>query len=165
MEPKQETKIKKASLKEDVLEIEYEQIIDDPEQGPVINTFKLNGGNKPHQDLKDSLKNLRFHAAMICEQVPAKTKHEDGALEHYSVTGFSIGGSDENEGVTIIAQRKLASGQVLNLIAPFTKWESEYKHTTDLYPDVAIVLQECLNFLNGKYAPNPQLELTLEEKE
>lgn len=85
----QETKIKKASLKDDVLEIEYEQIIDDPEQGPVINTFKLKGGNKPHQDLKDAFNNLRFHAAMICEQLPAKAKEDDAALSNYSITGLS----------------------------------------------------------------------------
>ena len=42
----QETKIKKASLKNGTLEMEYDQIINDPELGPVINTFKLKGGNR-----------------------------------------------------------------------------------------------------------------------
>lgn len=51
----QETKIKKASLKNGTLEMEYDQIINDPELGPVINTFKLKGGNLPHEDLNKAL--------------------------------------------------------------------------------------------------------------
>ncbi len=176
-----ETKIKKASLKDDALEIEYDEIINDPEQGPVINTFKLKGGNRPHDDLKKAFEVLRFHTAMICEQVPPcpemtvsnKKKeitamlnalHDHEIVKAITVSGFTIGGSDENEGVTLIGQRALKSGQVLNLVAPFTKWESDYKYAADLYPEVAVAIQECLEYLKGKYAPNPQLELSLDKK-
>lgn len=160
----QETKIKKASLKNGTLEMEYDQIINDPELGPVIKTFKLKGGNLPHEDLNKALQVLAFHAVMIAEQLPPNTKNpqEHELLKGITVTGFSIGGSDEHEGVTLIAQRALKSGQVLNFIAPFTKWESDYKYVADLEPEMQVVLQECNNYLNGKYAPSPQLELELE---
>lgn len=181
-----EIKIKKASLKDDQLELVYDQIIEDPELGPVINTFKLNSGNRPHEDLKKSFQTLRFHVAMIAEQIQAgadmqisisgkggKKKditalldglHTHPIVQAITVTGFSIGGSDESEGVTIVAQRALSTGSVLNLITPFTKWESEYKYSSDLEPEVSVAIQECLEFINGKYAPNPQLEMNLVEK-
>lgn len=183
-----ETKIKKALIKDDALYVEYDQIINDPELGPVINTIKLTGGNKPHEDLRKAFQILRFHVAMIAEQVespgePMKismagkggkkkdiTAMLDGLHDHpivqaITVTGFSIGGSDESEGVTLIGQRALKSGAVLNITTPFTKWESEYKYSSDLEPEVSVAIQECMEYLNGKYAPNPQLEMDLNDKE
>lgn len=150
-----EIKIKKAAFKEELLEIEFEEIIEG-ENGPVINIMKMKGGNRPHADLKEAFRELDYHAALLCEQCEYR---EDSVVGHIKVSGFTIGGSDEHEGVTIIAQRTLSSGKVLNLIAPFTKWEDDYKHQSDLYADVAIAMQECIAFINGKHEPSPQLEI------
>lgn len=150
-----EIKIKKASLKDDTVEIEFEEIIEG-ENGPVINTMKMKGGNTPHKDLKEAIASLNYHAAILCEQCE---NQNDDLVEQIKCTGFSIGGSDEHEGVTLIAYRNLSNGKVLNLIAPFTKWEDEYKYQSDLYGDVAIAMEECVAFIKGKHAPAPQLEI------
>lgn len=150
-----EIKIKKAAFKEELLEIEFDEVIEN-ENGPIINTIKLRGGNRPHSDLKDAFRELDYHAALLCEQCETK---EDAVVGHTKVTGFTIGGSDENEGVTLVAQRTLSNGKVLNLVSPFTKWEDDYKHQSDLYGDVAIAMHECIAFINGKHEPSPQLEI------
>jgi len=73
-----------------------------------------------------------------------------------------FGGSDEHRGATVIAQRKLRSGKVLNLISPFTKFDSEtsdYVHCYELDACCEGVVSEVNFYLGGKYAPDPQLEL------
>ena len=175
---KRDEKIKKATLKDSGLYLEYDEIIENEEDGPVINVHKVMGGHKPHQDLTNAFKALHVHLALICEQmsenngiVSIKKKSSSEILSsmrtlemvnQHSVTGFSIGGEDEHEGVTLIGQRKLTSGDVLNLISPFKKWSSDYKHASDLEVEMQVVLQECLEYLHGKHAPNPQLELELD---
>lgn len=170
-------KIKKASLKDkDGLILDYDQIIEN-EDGPVINAINIKGGHKPHQDLLQAFKTLHVHLALICEQVSANNgvvainpKKDKGTtlsslrtnVDAYTVTGFSIGGSDENEGVTLIGSRTLSDDAILNLTSPFKKWESEYRFKDDLEVDMGIAIQECLNYINGKFAPNPQLELGLD---
>lgn len=59
-------------------------------------------------------------------------------FNNYVVTGYSIGGSDENAGVTIIGQKLLKSGSVLNMIGPFIKFEDfeAYAFAGELYADI-----------------------------
>ena len=184
-EVKTELKIKKASLKKEGLELEYDQILESEEDGPVVNAIKLTGGHKPHPDLVKAFNPLVLHLALICDQVTEASadavihsigkggKKKDVTLllsslrqssitQACEVTGFSIGGSDEHEGVVLIGNRKLSSVSVLNLTSPFQKFESEYKHKEDLEIQLNILIQECIEYINGKHAPNPQLELELD---
>ena len=185
---KTEIKIKKASLKDEGLYLEYDEIIVNPEDDPVIKGHKFTGGHKRHKDLDNAFASLAIHLALICEQVTDKNadttihligkgaKKKDITLLlsslrsnsitlAISVTGFVIGGSDEHEGIVIIGQRKLETGSILNLNSSFQKWESDYKHNEDLTVQMEVVIHECEQYLNGKHAPNPQLELELDTKE
>lgn len=84
----------------------------------------------PHPELKAAMQRLVPHLIVLCEQMEHPIEIGDFSerqLEPYTVTGFSIGGSDEHEGVTLVGQRRLQGNRVLNLVAPFTKWESEHE--------------------------------------
>lgn len=89
-----------------------------------------------HADLKAAFQALVPFLVTITEQPEAKIFNagninadilpEDITKEiaKYTVTGYSHGGSDESAGVTLIGIKCLKSGQVLNLIAPFTKFDN-----------------------------------------
>lgn len=179
-----ELKVRKASLKNDSLVLEYEEVINDPEDGPVVNTYTLKGGAKPHEDLLKAFVPLGYHVAMICEQVKkgeadlkvtadVAGKEQDvtqilmggNVIAQIEVTGFTLSGDDESEGIVLVAQRKLKSGKVLNLISPFTKWEDEYEGIGDLQHDIEVLLGECIEYIHGKHAPAPQMELEFPENE
>jgi len=77
------------------------------------------------------------------------------------VTGFVIGGDDEEQrGVTLIGRRTLKGNRVLNLVAPFIKFSDEdYADVADLAELVAGAEAEALEYLNGKIAPDAQMSL------
>lgn len=114
-----------------------------------------------HADLRMALNRLVLHLIVVCEQPEAGQINDENihALDleqfnNYVVTGYSIGGSDENSGVTIIGQKLLKSGQVLNLISPFVKYEDleAYPLAGELFNDVAGCNYEVEEYLfNGKW--------------
>jgi len=114
-----------------------------------------------HADLRKVFNRLVFHLIVVCEQPEAGQINDENihALDleqfnNYVVTGYSIGGSDENSGVTIIGQKLLKSGQVLNLISPFIKFEDleAYPLAGELYNDVQGCNYEVEEYLfNGKW--------------
>ncbi|MDR2917821.1 MAG: hypothetical protein LBV72_00440 [Tannerella sp.] len=86
-----------------------------------------------HSDLKYALGLLKPHVVQICEMPEAKhinvadPSDEDlnERLKNYVVTGYSKGGDGESAGVTIIAQKLLSTGKVLNLTVPFMQFADE----------------------------------------
>ena len=160
--------IKKIKLKSDFcLELEYSESITKllgEEKQTVTSDITATYRYPVHEDLKKSLEALVPFVAHICEQIEHLTD-EPSFLKSVTVTGISLGGSDEHSGVTIVAQRKLKNGKVLNLISPFTKFDpenSDYNHCVDLDNHCQIVVDEVNLYLGGKHAPDPQLELALE---
>lgn len=127
-----------------------------------------------HQDLVDAFKNLHKHLPILCDYVKAtKIKPEmfgeadptNDWIVDFEVTGFSIGGSDENEGVVLIGNKSLKSGKQVNLTSPFIKFndEEEYKYCGELSSDIYAVVNEVKEYLfNKKRAPKAQLSLELE---
>jgi hypothetical protein len=122
--------IKKAKLNSvSYLEVEFtEKVSNDQNE-----TFTFEAEQKctwsPHNDLLVLLDELKPHLACLCEQVSTEDldKQENHPiLSKLKVTGFTIGGEAEHEGVTLIGRRVLAHNRVLNLISPFTKWEDEH---------------------------------------
>ncbi|HWB62137.1 MAG TPA: hypothetical protein VG603_01410 [Chitinophagales bacterium] len=182
-----EIKITKAALKNGNLELEYDEVINSEEDGPAIHSYKLKGGYPPHEDLLNAFKPLDRHLALICEQAEEKrldykvsigkkgkekditgvfeAMDESPAFTSITATGFSIGGNDEGEGVVLIGQRKLSTGMILNLVSPFTKYEGEYKSALKLAEDVDMLCGECTLYIEGKHAPNAQLEMEFEEQQ
>lgn len=154
------------------LEVEYKESVE-LKDGEVI---KVEGSKKclydPHQDLFNEFDKLKIHLARLCEQELTMTGvNKEGDIEYdltkFKVTGYVIGGSGEHEGVTLIGRKQLAGGKVLNLIAPFTKWESEhedaYANAYELEQQIKKCGEEVILYLGGKRAPQVQQELDFGE--
>lgn len=165
--------------------ITYEEIITDDELDPVINNHTIDGGNRIHNDLARAMRQLDCHVGLICEQIqPMKGKgggqtqvEENGMLitlptrlnpddaqilATIRTTGFNIIGDGEKEAVVITATRKLKSGSTLRITSPSIRYEGgkeTYKFTQVLAEDVELICREAEEYLNGKCAPNPQLEI------
>ena len=135
--------IQKAKIKDSKLEVVYEEHFAEENYS---NTIEKKCAQIVHVDLKEAFDRLRVHVVCICEQPEADQVRARGIfdfdpeiLNNYVVTGYTHGGSDESAGVTIIAQKLLKSGKVLNLIAPFTQFEDAdtYEFAGELYAEIA----------------------------
>ncbi|MGC3945386.1 MAG: hypothetical protein QM762_12870 [Chryseolinea sp.] len=168
-------KLKKARLDHDTryCSVSYSDISDDQNDERELNPSGKN--RRAHDDLFTAFKGiakegdpfegkgLLVHLIVLCEQF-SFTEIEDNPalLEKFKLTGYTIGGSDEHEGVTLIGQRLLENNQILNLVSPFTKLHSD--HTNYLYAgslDAALkeAMQETDLYIGGKHAPDSQLNL------
>lgn len=133
--------IRKAKLKDsNFLETEYSESLSDG-----TNTVKKDCAAAVHQDMKDAFARMDQMLRDICEQ-PENSK--------VTCTGFTVGG--KGDGATLIGLRKLESGAVLNLVAPYVKFEDD----GDLEHAITTCKQEVLLYLfEGKQAPDAQLGL------
>lgn len=166
-------KIRKAKLtKKGTLEVTYDEIVMNGNQ-TVINKLNLSDGHKAHEDLINAFASLNVHIAIITEQVRTQEKsnkiiardfvHKDdiAILDAIKVNGIAIGG-DDMEGAVLIGSRKLKDASVLNIVSPFTKYhDSTYAFAEELMQDVEVAKNEVHDYLNGKHAPDEQLELEL----
>lgn len=164
-------RIKKASIKNShFLYVEYEEVNDDG----TINTVKKECQQIIHEDLKNLYKQLNKHLAMLTELLDSSVVNDldtievsyDSLLSKMDTTGFTIGGTDDHEGVCIIGQRKLKGNKVLNLVSPFTKWNEEgepYDFIENLQSIIDDLKYEVNEYLLGKCAPPRQMVLDFEE--
>lgn len=149
-------KIKKAKIKDDLfLDVEYTEEL----QGHSKKDTKLSCTVPIHNDLKDAFRNFPKHLAYLCDETEID---EDDKI--YNVKGFSIGGNDENEGVTLSGSKENDFG-IVNLNTPFKKWEkSKYHAIGILGEEIEAAIYEINEYLfNGKKAPEQQLSLFEEE--
>lgn len=157
--------IKKAKIVNDsFLEVEYEEIGFENEQ-KFTNKLSFTGGQRVHSDLKKSFESLVPYLVDMCELVEFIDAQVPGNVIRYSVTGFSIGGSDEHEGVTIIGRKSLLSKKVLNLVSPFAKYDpetSDYEYCSELKAAIAFASVEVVAYLEGKHEPSKQMSLELQ---
>jgi len=146
------------------------------------NNVSKDCGTLVHPDMTEAFKLLNIHLGLLCEQLRVghllnpEDEEELDLSSHYflefedqemlkkiTCTGYSIGGEAEHEGITLIGLRELSNEKKLNLISPFQKWEDDfnpYGHSYMLSKAIAKCNEEvCLYLLEGKCAPNPQLEL------
>lgn len=135
--------IQKAKIKDSKLEVVYEEHFSEENYS---NTIEKRCAQIVHPDLRKAFDRLKAHVVCICEQPEADLVKAQGIfdygpeiLNNYVVTGYTHGGSDESAGVTIIAQKLLKSGKVLNLITPFTQFEDAdtYEFAGELYAEIA----------------------------
>ena len=133
------------------------------------NTVTVDGKNLVHKDLVAAFKELTGHMAILCELREAKENSIPDDLTNISsveVNGYSIGGTDEDEGVTLIGKRFLKSKKVLNLIAPFTKFDNEneeYPHAFTLMQAIDACNYEVMEYLTNKKWAVVQQELPFDE--
>ena len=138
----------------------------------MFSEHEVTGKWKPHVDFTNALNRLNVHLALICEQIDdyPDSEQEKKFLEKFKVTGISIGGEDEHEGITIVGQRKVRGGRVLNLVTPFQKWENgefdedPYPYTQELLSDFSVLEQEANEYLGGKRTPSTQMEMDFDEQ-
>ena len=125
-----------------------------------------------HDDLIIALKSLVPHLIKICDFKGSDDINKDN-IEYglseiflgYEITGFSIGGVDDNEGVTLIGQRKFDSGKVLNIVTPFIKYTDEdYKFGDELASVIEGCIYEVEQYLFGDKFAVKQLEMDFNEK-
>lgn len=157
-------KIKKASIKDNLfLSGDYTEEL----KGHAKKTTTFSCTVPVHEDLKDAFGRLHRHLAILCDEEKApknSTAFQQTEFEKFGVRGFTIGGSDENEGVTISGFKDGKFGSV-NLNTPFTKYEgSEYPFLSELSDDVYACIDEVEKYLfEGKRAPEKQLDLGFDE--
>lgn len=152
-------KIKKAKIKEDIfLDVEFTEEL----PGHSRKDTKLSCTVPIHDDLIKSFRQLHRHLAILCDEINVPQKHDFKTIDlpDFDVRGFSIGGSDESEGVTLSGYKDGQFG-IVNLNTPFTKFEgSEYPFIDDLLEDISIATYEVEQYLfESKRAPEKQLEL------
>lgn len=134
-------------------------------------TVTIDGKNLIHKDLKAAFEELVPHLAFLCEQKEADGKKALNELPEeifstFEVGGYSIGGSDDNTGVTLVGKRFLKSKKVLNLIAPFTMFNNEneeYEHAFDLQQAIDACSYEVEQYLTAKKWAVVQQELPFDE--
>lgn len=163
--------VKKAKLVDRLfLEVELEKIVkiqEGEEINTTVNEVIEKCRQQVHPDLIAAFDALIPHLPQLCELDVHMNLLDpsDFLLSSFKVTGFSIGGNDEHEGVTLIGRKNLKTGKVLNLVAPFTKWEDEhepYRFAGALYDAIAKCDYEIQQYLfHSKVAPPVQLELNL----
>lgn len=134
-------------------------------------TVTIEGKNLVHKDMKAAFDDLIPHLAFLCEQKEADGKESLDELSEdifstFEVSGYSIGGSDESEGVTLVGKRFLKTKKVLNLIAPFTMFNNEneeYEHAFDLQQAIEACKYEVEQYLTAKKWAVVQQELPFDE--
>lgn len=141
-------KLKKAKIKDGLfLEVEYSEIVTDGE-----NTVKKDCTAPVHDDLKNAYEELNSHLQDICQQ-------NDECI----CKGFSIGGSGDHEGVTLIGSRDVELG-IINLVTPFVKWDASYDRIGDLSEAIEVCKHEVKLYLfESKHKPDAQQELPFGE--
>lgn len=170
--------LKKAKINSDNhLQVEYTEITasaEDPNES-VYTEITKKCGQKVHKDLITAYSRFIPHLLLLCELIDSpdidglswdpgdsNSIFDMPVLEKFTVTSFSIGGSDEHEGITITGKKFLKSGKVLNLNTPFTKFEDEnmpYTYAKELHAAFIDVDYEVQAYIEGKYAPPSQLNL------
>lgn len=155
-------------LKGDKVEIEYTRR-DNLEEKPARCTYEHTA--PPRQQLKKAFACLSVHAALLGEFIPLTSIEEilepdPELIKDFNVSGFTIIGSDDNEGVILTAQKTLKSGKILGLNIPIIRFndesENSYPHLQELSDAVDMCKDEMSLYLAGSHAPNPQQELPFE---
>lgn len=101
-------------------------------------TFKKDGENPIHDDLKHAFAALTPHLASLAEQFNTK-----GKLDKAQITcrGFGIGSN--GEGVVLHGTRLLSNGKAFNFNTPFYRWDTEKSES--LFGDDAEDLRSAIN--------------------
>lgn len=175
--PKRDFKKIKLDGNTGFLELAYTERV---KMGDTITENDMGGTFKRavHADLRAALDAFIPHLLLITE-VKEAVEFEGVDLDvfdktgvpgctPYAVTGIAIGGEDEHQGVTIIGRKTLRNKKVLNIIAPFTKFqgsegEPRYAMADELWSAYIALEKEVGLFLDhGKCAPEAQLKMDLE---
>ncbi len=162
--------IKKGKLlKGDIIQVEYLKS-DGTDAKPAECSEKHL--HPPHEDLKKAFVSLSVHAALTGEFISSSLigdikKPDTELVENFNVTGFTIVGEDEDEGVILSARKTLKTGKTMGFNTPKILLEDESETAYQFAKDLALCIADCKDqlteYLNGKFAPDPQGTLFLDE--
>ncbi|WP_426061500.1 hypothetical protein [Hymenobacter sp. B1770] len=156
--------IQKVKLKDQHLTCEFtEQRADDAPP----RSFALTCAELVHPDLTHRLSRLVPHLCLLAEQLtetpnywPDTAEELPALFAQFTVTGFSMG--HHQGGVTLIGQRELTGGRVLNLTTPYQSFDDEqgnYPYAPLLETELLEALAEVEAALRGKCTDYRQLDL------
>ena len=156
--------IQKVKLKDQQLTCEFTE---QRTQDAPPRAFALTCAEQVHPDLSHALSRLVPHLCLLAEQLtetpdywPDESEELPALFESFTVTGFSMG--RHQGGVTLIGQRELTGGRVLNLTTPYQTFDDEqaqYPYTGLLETTLAVALAEVEAALRGKCTDYRQLDL------
>lgn len=142
--------------RDDTLHVEYIENYDDATHS----TITKDCDQLVHPDLAKEFQTLMPHLVILCDQ-----KGDDDAdkflagvisddvvatlQEKYKLTGFSVSGKDDKEGV-ILHGRKNIGTKVFNFLSPIQKFSAEYDHGDNLETQIEACKNEVQLYLNGK---------------
>lgn len=156
--------IKEASLKDGSCPYVYE-VTDGINKG---DTHKVNAQGYVHDDMNRAFTTLNVHMAFIDDVF----KHSNIEIDDidkmhghdltflYTVTGFQIKGSDENEGVVLIGTKYLSVGGRSDVKTPKIALDktSSYKWFNELNDAINIAKREVELYKEGKFEPRVEEE-------
>ena len=156
--------IQKVKLKDQHLTCEFTEQRT-PDAPP--RAFALMCAEQVHPDLLHALSRLVPHLCLLIEQLtetpdywPDEAEALPALFESFTVTSFSLG--KNQGGVTILGQRVLTGGRVLNLTTPYQPFDDEqtdYPFAGLLEVTLTAVLAEVECALRGKCTDYRQLDL------
>ncbi len=141
----------------------------------IINSVRIKSELPVHDDLREKFKFLSPHLAAICEELDDEameyfTEHnnlfsftEKG--KNFSVSAFKIVGSVHNQGVVLIGEKQLTTGEFVRLETPVVKWDGEYQLINELRISIDDCISEVEQYVKGKQAPAYVQTEMFEEKE
>ena len=140
--------IKKAKIKNGIfLSYEYVEKTSDTE-----NKISTSSDAPIHEDLREAFQALVPHFGLLTEEFSTFSNDEE-TRNKFKVTGFTIGGSGDTEGIVISGHKKLESGKVVNFNTPFTKFDEEnYDHIDELNHAIECLKSEVFEYMEGKQA-------------
>lgn len=151
--------LKKAKIKDALfLSVEYSETVDHG-----VNKVTKDCTAPVHDDLKTAFSKLDEHLCQLCEQYDWEGEY---VFEQVTCKGFSIGGSEDNEGCVLIGSRTLESDAVLNLVSRFVRWNDEdYGGASEIAEIIEACKYEVSQYIfEGKRAPEKQLEMEFNEE-
>jgi hypothetical protein len=130
--------------------------------------------NPPRKELKEAFAALAIHAALLGEfvstaLVPDFDNVNQELIKDFTVTGFTITGSEEDEGVIITAHKKLKNGKSLGFNTPTTRFSDESENVYPFMDQLIECVDNCKEMLtkhlNGEYGDDPQGSLEFPEQD
>lgn len=164
-----ELQIKKVKINsKGIPEVDYVELRDDGKNPEITHI----GKGIAHDDFINAVKELAPHYALISGYASftkgLKLDTLKGGVDNFKVSGYSIGGKEENQGITITGHVIVAfSGKACIVNSPFTMFdegdETKYKFIDQLAEVVENIAMEARLYLEGKFKPEPQQELPFGE--
>jgi len=106
-----------------------------------------------HNDLMENFRKLRSHLSVVCELYKSETvtglDDVDAVAPKIYVTGVTMTGGGEGEGVVMVGFKVLQSGGRLNLVSPNVKFD-EYEHAEHLMNILSELEREAAAAHKGK---------------